>query len=309
MGAAVALEVVEAGAGNAPAWQEAHEKLVALAAQRAGLDADEGRWLLEALRSGTHVRLGYGGFNEYVERLFGYSPRFTQERLRVAEALEELSELRGAVSSGALNWSVVRELTRVATPNTESEWLAAARGLTARDAERLVSGHKPGSRPSDTANPAAKRHTLKFDVSAETLATVRDALAKLRRDAGAPLDDDAALLLMARQILGGPTDEGRASYQVYLNVCEHCGSRSAAWSGRAHRRRLRGLGDGELRCPARSRPHGRQTAARHPDDSTGSASERRATGLGAVRGARLPARHIHRRPPHRSESRRRRPRA
>src|SRR5688572_13509812 len=59
MGAAVAMEVVEAATENTPAWQEAHEKLVALAAQRAGLDADEGRWLLEALRSGTHVRLGY----------------------------------------------------------------------------------------------------------------------------------------------------------------------------------------------------------------------------------------------------------
>ena len=112
----------------------------------------------------------------------------------------------------------------VATPETGGEWLTAARGLTARDAERLVSGHKPGNRPSDTRDPAAKRHILKFEVSAETLATVRDALAKLRRDAGGPIDDDAALLLMARQVLGGPTDERRASYQVYLNVCEHCGS-------------------------------------------------------------------------------------
>ena len=220
--AAVAIEAE--GSGEAPAWQQAHEKLVTLAEKRAGRDADEGRSLLEALRSGAHVRLGYGGFTEYVERLFGYSPRFIQERLRVAEALEELPELHAALSSGALNWSVVRELTRVATAKTEGEWLAAARGLTARDAERLVSGHKPGNRPSDSRDPAAKRHALKFEVSAETLATVRDALAKLRRDAGAPLDDDAALLLMARQVLGGPTDEGRASYQVYLNVCERCGS-------------------------------------------------------------------------------------
>ena len=29
---------------------------------------------------------------------------------------------------------------------------------------------------------------------------------------------------MARQVLGGPSDEGRSSYQVYLNVCERCGS-------------------------------------------------------------------------------------
>jgi hypothetical protein len=231
MGAAVSLEAAANESGDTPQWQRAHEELLALAEKRAGLDADEGRWLLEALRVGAHVRLGYGGFPEYVERLFGYSPRFTQERLRVAEALEELPDLYAALANGALSWSVVRELTRVATSKTESEWLSAAQGRTARDVERLVSGHKPGNRPTDACDPAAKRHFLKFEVSAETLATVRDALAKLRRDAGGSLDDDAALLLMARHILGGPKDEGRASYQVYLNVCERCGAGQQLGSG------------------------------------------------------------------------------
>jgi hypothetical protein len=41
------------------------------------------------------------------------------------------------------------------------------------------------------------------------------------RDAGGPLDDDSALLLLARHVLAGPVDDGRASYQVELTVCEH----------------------------------------------------------------------------------------
>jgi hypothetical protein len=48
-------------------------------------------------------------------------------------------------------------------------------------------------------------------------------MANLRREAGSFLDDDASLLLLARQILGGPTDEGRAPYQIALTVCEQCG--------------------------------------------------------------------------------------
>ena len=71
--------------------------------------------------------------------------------------------------------------------------------------------------------PEAKRHRLSFDVSADTLATFREAVAALRRVRD-PLDDDAILLLMARHILGGPGDEGRASYQIALTVCEHCGA-------------------------------------------------------------------------------------
>jgi hypothetical protein len=48
-------------------------------------------------------------------------------------------------------------------------------------------------------------------------------MAKVRRDAGAPLDADTALLVVARQVLGGPSDAGRASYQIALTLCESCG--------------------------------------------------------------------------------------
>ena len=195
-------------------WQRAHEELLRLAQQRAGLDFDEGRWLLSALRLGAHLRLGFGTFGEYAERIFGYGRRLTQDKLRVAEALEELPALAEALRSGQTCWSAVRELTRVATPATEREWLEAAQGRTVRDIERQVSGRHPGDRPSDRADIRAQRHVLRLEVSGEVLATFREAMAKLRRDAGEPLDDDAALLMMSRAVLGGPTDEGRSSYQV-----------------------------------------------------------------------------------------------
>ena len=60
-------------------------------------------------------------------------------------------------------------------------------------------------------------------MSNDTYSTFREAMAKLRRDSGGPLDDDGALLLMARSVVGGQADSGRASYQVALTVCEECG--------------------------------------------------------------------------------------
>jgi hypothetical protein len=203
-------------------WQEAHAALVRLARSRAGLDFDEGVWLLAALRSEAHVRLGYASFVEYAERIFGYAPRLTQDKLRVAESLESLPELAQALRDGAASWSSLRELTRVATHETEHAWLERARGHSVREIERLVSGHRPGSLPDDAPDPSAHRHVLRFEVSGEALATFREAMAQIRRDAGGPLDDDAALLLIARQVLGGPADDGRASYQVELSVCKHC---------------------------------------------------------------------------------------
>src|SRR6185503_17911510 len=85
------------------------------------------------------------------------------------------------------------------------------------------SGHRPGNRPKDPPDPALKRHVLRHEVSGETLALYREAMAKIRRDSGGPIDDDAALLTMSRLVLGGPQDAGRASYQVHVSRCDLCG--------------------------------------------------------------------------------------
>jgi hypothetical protein len=203
-------------------WQAAHEALTRLARTRAGLDFEEGEKLRAAERARVHERLGYGSFVEYIERLFGYSPRLTLEKLRVAEALEGLPQLAAALREGNVSWSSVRELTRVATRATERDWLEASRGRTVREVEKQVSGHRLGDLPGGAKDWRAERHVLRFEVSGEVLASFREAQAKLRRVAGGPLDDDATLLLMARHVLGGPADDGRASYQIALTVCEIC---------------------------------------------------------------------------------------
>jgi hypothetical protein len=65
---------------------------------------------------------------------------------------------------------------------------------------------------------------LRFEVTPETLALWCEAMDQLRRSSNYALDDDSALLLMARHVLGGPHDEGRASYQIALCLCPECGN-------------------------------------------------------------------------------------
>lgn len=204
-------------------WVAAHEELTVLARRRSELDGLEGPALLRALREGVHRHLGLGSFAEYVERLFGYSRRTLEDKLRTAEALEGLPVLARSLREGTLGWSAVRELARVATAETEGEWLVAARGRPVQEVERMVSGRRRGARPTDEIEASEQRHTLRFDVSADTFATFREAMKVLRQKANASLDDDSALLLMAREVLGGPADEGKSSYQLALNLCERCG--------------------------------------------------------------------------------------
>jgi hypothetical protein len=218
MGAHIAREVE----GEGITWQVAHAALSRLARERAAADAEEGRWLLAARRAAAHAQLGFGSFSEYVERLFGYQPRSTQEKLRVAEALEGLPAFERALREGELSWSHVRELTRVAVDETERDWLELARGKTVRQLKALLAGKRLGDEPSAPPDLADQRHVLRFEVTGETFALFRDALKELRRRHGGAPDDDSALLEMARGVLGGPLEEGRASYQVVLSVCPAC---------------------------------------------------------------------------------------
>jgi hypothetical protein len=210
-------------------WVGAHRELSRLAALRARCDAEEGRALLRALRSAAHVHAGFGTFAEYVERLLGYRGRLTYEKLRVAEALERLPQISAALESGALHWSAARELTRVAAVETQAAWLEVARGKSLRQIEALVAGANPGETPGGSGAPSnepgisARQHVLRFEVTGETFAAVREAVAQLRRAQNSRVDDDTALLAMARALLGGPKDDGRSSYQISLSVCPGCG--------------------------------------------------------------------------------------
>ncbi len=206
-------------------WQLIDAKLRDLARLQSESDYEQGRWLLEALRKDVHAQLGFGSLSEYAERLFGYGPRMVGERLRVARSLESLPELSASLRGGQLCWSAVRELTRVATTDTERVWRQAADGKTVRQLEAMVSGLVEGQLPGERPSQALRRHKLSFEVSAETLATFRAAGTELRRRTGGRLDDDALLGLMAREVLaqgGQHGDAGRSSYQIAFTKCPSC---------------------------------------------------------------------------------------
>src|SRR5678810_370878 len=109
-------------------WELAHQELVSVGKARAQQEHALGRALLRALRADCWRPLGFGSFNEYAERFADLTGRQTEERLRVASALEFLPEMKAALAGARLHFSAVRELTRVAEADTEAEWIAAAEG-------------------------------------------------------------------------------------------------------------------------------------------------------------------------------------
>jgi hypothetical protein len=215
-------------------WKQVHERLVSLGRTRAAHEREVCRWLLATQRLGVHARAGYASLAELAERVLGLNGRQTEERLRVGRALGDLPLIDGALTTGALSWSAVRELTRVATRETEQAWLDWAKGRRLRQVEAAVAARKPGDGPRDRSDPSRIKHRLVFEVRGETMALFRDLQSGVRADLGGDVDDDALLYEIARRVLRGPGDEGRASYQVAVSRCDECGRSRIDAAGTSH---------------------------------------------------------------------------
>ncbi|MGH7305451.1 MAG: DUF222 domain-containing protein, partial [Candidatus Rokuibacteriota bacterium] len=88
----------------------------------------------------------------------GFAPGAAREHVRVARALGTLPRLAQALARGELSYAKVRELTRVATADTEERLLAVGRAGTAEHVERIVRGWRRVDRNAE-ALEAARQHT------------------------------------------------------------------------------------------------------------------------------------------------------
>ncbi|HSR98929.1 MAG TPA: HNH endonuclease, partial [Kofleriaceae bacterium] len=196
-----------------------------IALRRAALDAEEARWLREAEALQIWRELGMVSALDYLERVLHYAPRTAHDRLRVARALGALPKLTAALADGRLSHSAVRELTRVATPASEEKWLAEAIGKNLRQVEEMVAHHRPGDGPDDPPDPEPSMHVVRFELSAETYALLRQTRVVLDNEHGTNLSEDAFVMAMCSAVLdGAPGGEptGRAKFQIAMTVCERC---------------------------------------------------------------------------------------
>jgi len=81
------------------------------------------RGLLAMAESRSYRQLGYSTIHQYAEKHFGYRATWTSEAVRVAKALPDLPRSTSEFEAGDLSWSALREITRVASRETEGEWL------------------------------------------------------------------------------------------------------------------------------------------------------------------------------------------
>lgn len=205
---------------TAVAAKDIDRALRSLAQQQSALEADEAHWLRIADQQKVWPALGYVHALEYLEDVFGYAPRTAMERLRVARELGVLPQLEDALRVGELSYSVVRELTRVATPETVGRWLESARGRRFRDVEQLVSGRKKGDDPNDEPDPALVKHRIVLELDGESFALWRHMQAMVEQLHDEKLDDKRLVAVIGDRVLrelgAGSAEVGVGSADVAI---------------------------------------------------------------------------------------------
>lgn len=199
-----------------------HRRLCEYAQRRAALDAAEAYDLVRAEQLKVGILRGCVSHWEYLEKVVGYTPHTARERMRVARALVRLPMTTQKLARGELNYSGVRELSRVATSETEDEWLAKVQGMNVHQIERVVAGHAPGDRPDDPTQPDLRTRKIRLELPTELYALWRQARVALESEVGTELGDLQFVELLLRRALDPGTGAEGPSHQIAYKQCDDC---------------------------------------------------------------------------------------
>jgi len=126
------------------------------------------------------------------------------------------------LARGALSYSAARELTRVATPDTEADWLASAEGLAVHQIERLVADHRPGDRPDDPTVPDLRSRVVRLELPAEVYALWRQARMVVAAERGAELSDADFIETICRGAIAPGSGADQPAHQIAYQQCPDC---------------------------------------------------------------------------------------
>jgi hypothetical protein len=95
-------------------------------------------WFAEVSRRGLYRQLGHASLQCYATRELGFSDNRYYQFKRLADDLDRLPVLRGAVETGEIGWTKALQVARVATEATQAAWVAKAATTGRRELERQV---------------------------------------------------------------------------------------------------------------------------------------------------------------------------
>lgn len=198
-------------------------------------------WFGEVMRRRLYRKLGYSSINQYAKVELKFSKTRTGDFVQLARRLEQLPEVKEAVASGELGYTKAREIVKVASPENEAGWVAAAKEYSRNELVRKVAIAKERARrkpnpgqaelmpvevPAGTP-PAVVPVRLSLEMSPEQFARYEALLEKLHKQ-GAGKDrvemvlEAMAALVEDHQKAPRGAFPGNPPYQIHVHQCPEC---------------------------------------------------------------------------------------
>jgi len=184
----------------------------------------------EIKRRRLYRELGYSSIQLYASKALGFSRTKTYEFIRLAESLEKLPQLKRRVESGEVPWTKAREVVKVATPETEGEWLKLAETKSRRELESEVAKSRAVRdrdksqgelMPAPSAPKAAPNPYVTFRLETMSKAKLEAMIEKLMKLHHCTREQ--VLMMALESFSGDSSPRGDSPYQVIVHRCEECG--------------------------------------------------------------------------------------
>jgi hypothetical protein len=163
---------------------QAHAAMAAVALAAAEFD-EIGGWCDPGIRSFPH----------YLGIIAGFDPHTGKELLRVGKALQDLPLIAAAFAAGQLSFDKVRQVTKVAGPETDELMLQVARGATGSQLARIC-------RSLRRMKEAEAPHHDQEELAKRGLWTSFDEDGMMRLVAKLPAEDAAVVMAALESITG-----------------------------------------------------------------------------------------------------------
>jgi hypothetical protein len=186
--------------------------------------------LYEVFETATFRTLGYARLADYAADALGLERREVRDLLWLGKRLRELPDIDAALASGDLDPTKARDIARVADRHSAAAWVEFALQATSREIEQRIRKAAPGDTPDEAAtredDTRGARVRLVIECEAPDAAVIASAMAAVRAQCVDPIDDGAALAMIARHSLEAPQKQEKPlsgePYRVVLRHCPEC---------------------------------------------------------------------------------------
>jgi hypothetical protein len=237
-----------------------HEQLLATLAALRKAEGEAVALFADVLKRKLYRGLGYASIHLYAEQALGFSRTKTYEFIRLAEALDELPGLKGSIESGELPWTKAREVVKVATPETEQEWLTLAGSSSRRELEKEVvksraRRDRAGKSPGQGELLKPERKTPPKAAPVQFVSMRLEPMAKARFEAMVEklmkrhrCSREQVLMMALESFVGegekSPRGDSASPYQVIVQHCPSCEVKSVGPEGNS----LSGAESAQIDC-------------------------------------------------------------